>query len=75
MASGTAEKGSVAHFDVPAISEANADGLQIIHMAALYSPGNPDGLYDHARRAQGGTHFVRFMLMMRLCWLWQMAMC
>ena len=34
-----AEKGDVAHFDVPAISEAKTDGLEIIHMAALYTPG------------------------------------
>jgi NADH-quinone oxidoreductase subunit G len=34
-----AEKGDVAHFDVPAISEAQTEGLEIIHMAALYTPG------------------------------------
>lgn len=34
-----AEKGEVAHFDVPAISEAQSDDLEIIHMAALYTPG------------------------------------
>ena len=45
-----AEKGGVAHFDVPAISEADADGLQIIHMAALYAPGI---LMDHTAMLAG----------------------
>ncbi len=34
-----AEKGDVAHFDVPVIAEAQTDGLEIIHIAALYTPG------------------------------------
>jgi len=34
-----AEKGDVDSFEVPAISEAKTDGLEIIHMAALYTPG------------------------------------
>ncbi|MFO7679249.1 MAG: NADH-quinone oxidoreductase subunit NuoG, partial [Chloroflexota bacterium] len=39
-----AEKSAVSHFEVPAISEAKVDGLHIIHMAALYTPGV---LIDH----------------------------
>ncbi len=34
-----AENGDVEHFDVPAISEAKTDGLEVIHKTVLYNPG------------------------------------
>jgi len=40
-----AEKGSVAHFEVPAVKSASRDGLQVMHTAVLYEPGT---LVDHS---------------------------
>jgi NADH-quinone oxidoreductase subunit G len=45
-----AEKGDVAHFDVPAVAETKTDALQIIYKPALYTPGT---LLDHTEMLNG----------------------